>query len=183
MFLSIIAILGMVAYYMGAVMELLIMLTCFMIAKQKYKFKYHCKSSFHCLAISVTVFVIGLRATLPAGISYTCSGICGFMIAFMAQYFAELKFIREDYEYIEPRYNKFVEAQRATTVYNMCESDLRAYCKANLLDDIDEEIVVQRLIHRRKGQDLYDKIGYSKIQMIRREKRIEAKLKIKLKDR
>ena len=120
------------------------MLSCFLIAKERYRFKYHCKSSFQCLLLSVGVFVIGLRITLPAGLSYTCSGLCGLLIAYAAQYIAELKLIREDYEYIEPKYNELVEAKRVTDIYTMNESDLRLYCKANLLDEIDEEIVVQR---------------------------------------
>lgn len=181
MFLSILAILGIVAWFMDSIVELVIMLTCFLIAKQKYEFKYHCQSSFHCLLTSVSVFVIGLRVTLPVSISYACSGVCGLAIAYIVQYIAELRFIRKDYEYIEPRYNEFVEAQRAINIYTMNESDLRLYCKSNMLDEIDEEIVIQRLIYHRRGKDLYDKIGYSKPQMIRREKRIEEKLKIKLK--
>lgn len=181
MFLCILAILGTIAWFMDALLEVSIMLSCFLIAKERYRFKYHCKSSLQCLLLSVGVFVIGLRITLPAGLSYTCSGLCGLLIAYAAQHIAELKLIREDYEYIEPKYNELVEAKRITNIYTMNESDLRVYCKANLLDEIDEEIVVQRLIYRLKGHDLYDKIGYSKIQMIRREKRIEEKLNIKLK--
>ena len=181
MFLSILAILGVFAWWTDAIFELVSMMTCFMIAKQRYKFKYHCKSSFQCLILSVAVFAIGLRLTLPVRISYVCSGLCGLFIAYFAQYIAELKFIKEDYEYIEPRYNQFVEAKRRADVYTMQESELCLYCKSNMLDEIDEEIVIQRLIYRRKGQDLYDKIGYSKPQMIRREKRIEERLNIKLK--
>ena len=181
MFLSILAILGIVAWFMGAVVELVIMMACFLIVKQKYEFKYHCKSSFQCFLVSVSVFTIGLRLIFPSSVSYLCSGICGIGIAHIAQYLAELKFIRKDYEYIEPKYNKFVEAQRVRNIYSMNEDSLRRYCKENMLDEIDEEIVIQRLIYHRKGQDLYEKIGYSKIQMIRREKRIESKLNIKLK--
>lgn len=181
MFLSILVILGIVAVAMESLVELVIMVTCFLIAKQHYKFKYHCKSAVQCLVVSVGVFVIALRVTLPANLSYTFSGICGLLVAYVAQYIAHLKFIREDYEYIEPRYNDFVESKRLEDIYSMTEKDLREYCKKNLFDDIDEEIVVQRLIYKRKGRDLYDKIGYSKPQMIRREKRIEEQLKIKLK--
>lgn len=181
MFLFILVILGMVAWIMNAIVEMTVMLSFFMVAKQKYEFKYHCKSSVHCLLLSVGVFAIGLRITLPVHLSYTCSGIVGLFIAYIAQYIAELKFIREDYEYIEPRYNALVENKRKTDLYTMNESELRLLCRANLLDNIDEEIVVQRLIYHRKGQDLYDKIGYSKPQMIRREKRIEEKLNMKLK--
>lgn len=183
MFLLIIAILSVIAYFMNSIIELYIMLTCFLIAKQKYKFKYHCKSALHCLFLSVFVFVIALRVVVPVSISYACSGICRLLIAYIGQYAAESKFIRQDYAYIEPKYNKLLEEKNAIDVYSMNEPELREYCKSHLLDEIDEEIVIQRLIYRRKGKDLYDKIGYSKPQMIRREQRIESKLNIKLKDR
>jgi hypothetical protein len=95
MFLGIVAILTGIAYCMNSVVELYTMLISFLIAKQRYKYKFHCKS------------------------------------------------------------------------FNF--------------DEIDEEIVIQRLIYHLKGKDLYDKIGYSKPQMIRREQRIESILKIPLK--
>lgn len=181
MFLGIIAILTGIAYCMNSVVELYIMLISFLIAKQRYKYKFHCKSSLQCLLLSVGVFVIALRVTLPLGTSYICSGICGLVIAYAGQYAGESKFIREDYAYIEPRYNALIEEQRKQNVYSLSENDLRKYCRSFNFDEIDEEIVIQRLIYHLKGRDLYDKIGYSKPQMIRREQRIESILKIPLK--
>lgn len=181
MFLGIVAILTGIAYCMHSVIELYIMLISFLIAKQQYRYKFHCKSSMQCLLLSVGVFVISLRITLPLGISYICSGICGLIIAYVGQYEGESKFIREDYTYIEPRYNALIEEQRERDIYSMSESDLRGYCRSFNFDEIDEEIVIQRLIHHLKGKELYDKIGYSKPQMIRREQRIESILKIPLK--
>lgn len=181
MFLGIIAILTGIAYCMNSVIELYIMLISFLIAKQRYKYKFHCKSSLQCLLLSVGVFVIALRVTLPLGTSYICSGICGLVIAYVGQYAGESKFIREDYAYIEPRYNTLIEEQRKQDVYSLSEDDLRKYCRSFNFDEIDEEIVIQRLIYHLKGKDLYDKIGYSKPQMIRREQRIESILKIPLK--
>lgn len=181
MFLGIVAILTGIAYCMNSVIELYIMLISFLIAKQRYKYKFHCKSSLQCLLLSVGVFVIALRVTLPLGTSYICSGICGLVIAYVGQYAGESKFIREDYAYIEPRYNTLIEEQRKQDVYSLSEDDLRKYCKSFNFDEIDEEIVIQRLIYHLKGKDLYDKIGYSKPQMIRREQRIESILKIPLK--
>ncbi len=181
MFLGIVAILTGIAYCMNSIVELYIMLISFLIAKQRYKYKFHCKSSLQCLILSVGVFVIALRVTLPLGTSYICSGICGLVIAYVGQYAGESKFIREDYAYIEPRYNALIEEQRKQDVYSLSEDDLRKYCKSFNFDEIDEEIVIQRLIYHLKGKDLYDKIGYSKPQMIRREQRIESILKIPLK--
>lgn len=181
MFLGIVAILTGIAYCMHSIIELYIMLISFLIAKQQYRYKFHCKSSMQCLLLSVGVFVISLRITLPLKISYACSGICGLIIAYVGQYEGEAKFIREDYAYIEPRYNALIEEQRKRDIYSMSESDLRVYCRSFNFDEIDEEIVIQRLIYPLKGKELYDKIGYSKPQMIRREQRIESILKIPLK--
>ena len=180
-FILILAILTVISVYMGSTIELFVMMICFLISKDRYQYKYHCKSSLQCALLSIGVFVVCLRVTIPVEISYTFSGICGLSVAHIAQHIANLKFIKEDYEYIEPKYNELIETKRVTNIYTMNEEDLRLYCRSKLLDEIDEEIVVQRLIHRRKGQDLYQKIGYSKPQMIRREKRIEEKLNIKLK--
>ena len=181
MFFGIVIILTIIAYYMNSIIELYIMLSSFLIVKQRYKYKFHCKSSLQCLLLSIGVFVLSLRITLPIGISYTCSGICGLVIAYIGQYEGESKFIREDYAYIEPRYNTLIEEQRKRSIYSMSEIDLRAYCRSFNFDIIDEEIVIQRLIYHLKGKELYNKIGYSKPQMIRREQRIEAILKIPLK--
>lgn len=89
MFLGIVAILTGIAYCMNSVVELYTMLISFLIAKQRYKYKFHCKSSLQCLLLSVGVFVIALRVTLPLGTSYICSGICGLVIAYVGQYAGE----------------------------------------------------------------------------------------------
>lgn len=105
--------------------------------------------------------------------------ICGFAVNYTANLIASNIFREQEKQELERlRSDKYCR-----DVYSMSEEGLRAYCKEYNLDPIDEEIVVQRLIHHLKGQELYDKIGYSKPQMLRREKRIESKLNIKLKDR
>lgn len=136
------------------------------------------------LAILMTLyaaFLIALKLTIPTAYSYVCSGIFGLIIAYIGQYEGESNFIRRDYAYIEPEYNKLKEEQRKRNVYSLSEKELRQYCKSYNLDCIDEEIVVQRLIYHLKGVALYEKIGYSKPQMIRREQRIENTIGFSLK--
>lgn len=183
LFLLIVFSLCVFAYLTGLLLELCFMLPAFIVAKEGYKYKYHCRSAVQCLLVSVCVFVLGLRVTLPIGYSYTCAGLCGVLIAYIAQSVAHNKFIQEDYAYIEPRYNELVEQQRIRDINRMDEESLRHLCREYLLDEVDESIVVYRIVHHLKGQALYEKIGYSKPQMIRREKRIEETLGIKLKDR
>lgn len=66
-------------------------------------------------------------------------------------------------------------------LYELTEDELQQYCYRKGLDEIDTQIVIQRIVYKLAGQTLYDKIGYSKSQMIRREKRIEQTLETKLK--
>ena len=182
-FLLIVACLCAFSFATGLLLEFLIMLPAFIFAKEGYQHKYHCKSALQCAFVSVCVFILGLRVTLPVGYSYTCAGLCGVFIAYFAQGFARNKFIQQDYAYIEPRYNALMEQKYAEDIYSMDEEGLRNLCRKNLLDEVDEAIVIHRLLHHLKGQELYTKIGYSKAQMIRREKRIEKTLGVKLKDR
>lgn len=181
--LLIIATLLVIAYFMKAIPECVMMMVAFLIARRKYQFSYHCKSAVQCFVLSIAIFVVGIRVVSPIGISYLCCGLYGLFLAYGFQHLAKLNFIRKDYEYIEPRYEQLLEENHKKSIYSMSEQELRIVCKENLFDAIDEEIVVQRLIYGRKGKELYDKIGYSKPQMIRREKRIEQKLNIKLKER
>ena len=172
-----------IAFVFNLLIEGLLMMSCFLWSKRYYRYKYHCQSAFHCMLLSILVFSIGLRVTLPIGYSYMCCAICGLVIAYIFQYIAQTKHLNYEYELIVPEYNKLLEEKNTRNVYSMPEEELRLLCRKHLLDEIDEEIVVQRVIHRLKGKDLYSKIGYSKPQMIRREKRIEQKLNLKLKDR
>lgn len=125
------------------------------------------------------IVVVFIPILLPMTNSLFGGLICGFAVNYIANLIASNIFREQEKQELERlRSDKYCR-----DVYSMSEEQLRAYCKEYSLDPIDEEIVIQRLIYHLKGQELYDKIGYSKPQMIRKEKRIEAKLNIKLKDR
>ena len=125
------------------------------------------------------IVVVFIPILLPVTNSLFGGLICGFAVNCIANLIASNIFREQEKQELERlRSDKYCR-----DVYSMSEENLRAYCKEYGLDQIDEEIVIQRLIYHLKGQELYDKIGYSKPQMIRKEKRIEEKLNIKLKDR
>ena len=131
--------------------------------------QYHCGTTALCLFTTLSIAFFGIASCLPVALSLLSTVPVCFGISWVG-------YIAQD------RIDLALSVQNRA-VKKMSEQELRTYCRECGLDDIDEEIVVQRIIHHRKGKDLYDKIGYSKPQMIRREKRIEHKLNIKLKDR
>ena len=124
------------------------------------------------------IIVVFIPILLPITSSIFGGLLCGFAVNYIANLIASNIFRAKESKELE----QFKADKYCKDVYSMPEKDLRKYCKEYNLDLIDEEIVIQRLVYHLKGQELYDKIGYSKPQMIRREKRIETKLNIKLKD-
>lgn len=156
---------------------------CFAIAFCVFRYKVvnilHCSTTFRCMLLTNGIIFVFIPITLPL----TSSLFGGLIAGFAVNYFANLiasNFFRQREKRELDRLQKEMDNR---VVYSMSENELRKFCKSNNLDSIDEEIVVQRLIYHLKGQELYDKIGYSKAQMLRKEKRIESKLSIKLKDR
>lgn len=124
--------------------------------------------------------VIGfIPVTIPITTSLFGGLLSGFAINMLADLIASNIFSQSERKELA----RLKEEGHKRNVYCMEEKELRSLCKSYGLDPINEEIVIQRIVHHLKGKDLYDKIGYSKPQMIRREKYIEEKLSIKLKDR
>lgn len=139
----------------------------------------HCNTTPKCMLLTNGMIIVFIPIILPITNSLFGGLISGFAVNYIANLIASNIFREEEKKELELlRSDKY-----SRNIYSMTESEIRDYCKEYNLDIIDEEIVVQRLIYHLKGQELYDKIGYSKPQMIRREKRIESKLNIKLKDR
>lgn len=139
----------------------------------------HCKTTPKCMLLTNGVIIVFIPIMLPISNSLFGGLLSGFAVNYIANLIASNAFREEEKKELE-----FLRSDKYhRDVYSMKEDELRDYCREYNLDDIDEEIVIQRVVHHLKGKDLYDKIGYSKPQMIRREKRIESKLNIRLKDR
>lgn len=156
---------------------------CFAISFCALRYRFvnilHCSTTFKCAMLTNGIVFVFIPVTLPLTNSLFGGLLAGFVVNYGANLIASNLFRnKEKEELIALRKEK-----QNRSVYSLSEVDLRKYCRSYNLDKIDEEIVVQRLIYHLKGKELYDRIGYSKPQMIRREKAIEEKLNIRLKDR
>ena len=122
--------------------------------------------------------IIGsIHIVIPICNSLFSGLISGVLINYLANLIASNMFREKEKQEL----NTLRKEKTARDIYSMDEAEMRKFCQSNGLDEIDKEIVIQRLIYHLKGEELYKKIGYSKPQMIRREKKIEATLNIKLK--
>lgn len=167
------------AWITGKCIESISFAISFCVLRYKFDNILHCNTTFKCMLLTNSIVCVAIPITIPLSNSLFGGLISGFAVNYAANLIASNIFRQKEKRELEA----LKKEKRMQTVYSMTETEMRAYCKSYNLDYIDEEIVIQRLIYHLKGKELYDKIGYSKPQMIRREKHIESKLNIKLKDR
>lgn len=149
----------------------------YLVLRYQFTDTYHCKTTFRCILATNTLVFVSIPVILPITSTMFGGLFVGFVVTGGLNLFAS-HLIREK-ERIE--LNALKQEKRERDVYSMSEDELRDLCKSYNFDQIDEAIVIFRLIYHLKGQDLYDKIGYSKRETIRREKKIEEILEVPLK--
>jgi hypothetical protein len=169
--------LTLTAWITGKYIETACFAISFCVLRYRFDDILHCSTTFKCNLLSNAIVFVFIPITIPL----TSSLFGGIISGFAVNYFANL--IASSYCRMSERkeLDKLRKEKHEKDVYSLDELSLRVYCKSYNLDFIDEEIVIQRLIYHLRGTELYSKIGYSKPQMIRREKQIESKLNIKLK--
>lgn len=176
-YLLVLSVLWLTAWFCNKYIEAFYFAVSFVVLRYKFTDIFHCSTTLKCVLMTNSIVLVFIPITIPLTNSLFGGLISGFAVNFIANLIAS--------SYCRITEKKELEALRneksIRNVYALNEQDLRQYCKSYNLDFIDEEIVVQRLVHHLKGKDLYDKIGYSKPQMIRRERRIEKTLGITLK--
>ena len=177
-YLLVLSVLSITAWITGKFLEAACFAVSYCLLRYRFTNILHCSTTPRCMLLTNGVIIVFIPIILPITNSLFGGLISGFAVNYIANLIAS-NICREQ----EKKELEILRSEKhSRDVCSLPENELRQYCKEYNLDAIDEEIVVQRLIHHLKGQELYDKIGYSKPQMIRREKRIETKLNIKLKD-
>lgn len=118
----------------------------------------HCNTTLKCMLLTNGIIFVFIPLILPL----TNSLFGGLLAGFSVNYFADL--IASNFFRIKEQkeLQSLKQEKACRQIYSFDEEELRAHCKSYNLDPIDVEIVVQRLVYHLKGQELYDKIGYSK---------------------
>lgn len=149
----------------------------FLVLRYKMSDVLHCNTTLKCMLLTNGIIMAFIPITIPLTNSVFGGLISGFAVNWVSDLLAS-SYLRA----VEQKELQTLREEKSIrSIYALPEADLRRFCQSYNLDDIDTEIVIQRLVYHRKGKDLYDKIGYSKPQMIRREHRIEQTLGLTLK--
>lgn len=178
-YILVLANLFVTAWFTRKYIEAVCFAISFCVLRYKFDNILHCRTTFGCMSLTNGIIFVSIPITLPLTNSLFGGIIFGLAVNWIANLVASNIFRQRE----KAKLKMLEDEKRCRNIYGMPEAELRAYCKSYNLDLVEEEIVIQRLIYHLKGRDLYDKIGYSKPQMIRKEKQIEQKLEIKLKDR
>lgn len=177
-FLLITAVLIGVGYLAKKPIEAPIIIVAFLLSKQLYRRKYHCNSAVKCLCASIGVFAVAISFTFPVGISYIFAGVCGFIISFIAQKFAFYKFIRSDYEYIEPRYNAMVEEMEKFNLETCTVQQIERVCKLAHYKADKIKLAVLFFVEKKTIDEVWEYLNERK-QFVERETVIKYKHRIK----
>ena len=139
--------------------------------------QYHCNTTAACLSLTLGLIWFAIPITLPLSTSLLSS----IPIAFIICFFGFLAQDRLDAHLEIKRLNKYVlellEKLETKDIYAMSKDELYEHCRSKGLDDVECKIAYYVVIERLKGQELYDAIGYSERQTIRKRKEILSKIK------
>ena len=126
-----------------------------LVIRNKFDKQYHCGTTALCLITTLSIAFFGIAAVLPFSVSLLSAIPVCFVVCY-AGYIAQ-----DRIDLLQ--YRRFREEQdRSIRVWGMPESELRQFCQENMLDSIDTEIVVCRLVHHLSGRSCMTKSGTPK---------------------
>jgi hypothetical protein len=147
--------------YSNKVIELLLIILCFLVNKSIYGKPLHFRNNFKCLGVSLILFYVATQCALNLDLSIMANVVIGVFCGSITSYIAT---------YLYRENKKYDELKKCTI------EEFTDYCQhRNLTED---EIKIANCIIREeiKGEALYLKISYSKSQTLRIKKRIFSKL-------
>lgn len=164
------------SYVNNKYIESVVLVFCFLNLRYKFEKTYHSNSIWICLFITLSVIWIFMPQVLPIGISFLSSIFIAFIISFLAwasqcwiDTITENKIIKKE--------NEFLKEENSPNINDMNNEEFQQYCKHKGLNDMETSIADKCLRVGLKGQEFYDKIGYSQAQAKRIRKKILEKLK------
>jgi hypothetical protein len=135
--------------------------------------QFHCEHTSNCLSMTFTVICLAALTVLPVQVSLLSSIPLALFVVYLG-YLIQSKIdnqreIKKLHKYINELLYKLHSPK---DIYAMTEEELYEHCRSRGLDDADCKIAEIIVIHRLRGQALYDAINYSERQTKRIRKRI-----------
>ena len=162
--------------------EFLLIFLPYFITKGLYCKQWHSDSMKECLFLSVGLFVLAVSITLSKYFSIVFSLSFGLVIAYLTCKAGIIKSKLEDYEFIEPRYNKLVDWYKETTSPKPFNTDtctleeLLERCKELKFSQNQTTLAVEFFIKKTKQSEIADKLFIEETSVAIRKFRLKQKL-------
>lgn len=136
----------------GKYVETLFVFICFLSLRYCFPKTFHCPIVYNCVFWSIEIFWIAVPNTLPITISIFSSVIIGFLMTYIL-------YLIQDYFDLKIKSEKDIK--------NISLSELNKLLENSLLKNEEKFAIKYYLIDGLKGQQFYNKMGYSKRQCLR----------------
>lgn len=117
--------------------------------------QFHCNKISTCLALTSAIICLSIMTMLPVSISLLASIPVAIFVTYVG----------------------YLATPANPNIYAMTEDELYSHCRSRGLSDAECKIAYYIVFERLKGKELYDAIGYSERQTIRKRKEILSKIK------
>lgn len=166
---------GICAFINQKYIECIILLIGFISLRYIYPTTYHSTSFWLCLVWTILIFVIALPNTLPIQLSILYGMIVGCIIDFILYKIQEAK---DNNDHLEFLIAKIKEYERID-LYKMTENELRQYGASKGLSEVQQDILVMRVIEHLKISEICRYRNYGRTTIKYHIAQIKQKLDIK----
>lgn len=139
---------GVCCYFVNnAIVEYVIIVMSFFILRKVFGKCYHANSVIKCTTLSILVFVIATRISLPLWLSVFCNVLIGCLVAYTM--------------YVMYYFIKFTTTSGITIHKGMSLEDLNSLCELHKVDEIDKTILIEYYVKRKHIDAIAYKLNYS----------------------
>lgn len=155
---------GVCCYFINnVIVEYVIIVMSFFILRKVFGKCYHANSVIKCTTLSILVFVIATRLSLPLWLSVFCNVLIGCLVAYTM--------------YVMYYFIKFTTTTGITIHKGMSLEDLNSLCELHNVDEIDKTILVEYYVNRKRLDAIAYKLNYSTDAIKKRKANILKRIK------
>lgn len=169
------------AIIFGKWLEAIIFVVCHTLIRPQFPKQYHHIIPSMCRTITACVFFFGVSFTLPLEISLLSAIPINYFISWIGFTKAQLNKMEVMYEKLQDKLDKIIDElnkYKNIDLYQMPEDNLRAFGASNKLSEIQQDILVMRVIQHLKISEICNYRNYGRSTIKYHLAEIKEKLKI-----
>lgn len=169
------------AIIFGKWLEAIIFVVCHTLIRPQFPKQYHHIIPAMCRTITSCVFFFGVSFTLPLEMSLLSAIPINYFISWIGFTKAKLDKLEVLYEKLQNRLDKVIDEllkYKNIDLYQMSEDNLRAFGASNKLSELQQDILVMRVIQHLKISEICSYRNYGRTTIKYHLAEIKEKLKI-----